>query len=298
MDNLNQLRTFMAVYRTGSITKAAGVVNLTQPAITKQLQLLEGSVRHLLFTRVPRGVVPTPAAHEFARRIGPHLDALETLASTMRLGSMALQGTVFIGGPAEFLGAKLTPALAAMNDQQIQVRIRLGDPEILASDLESGALDLAIFTVRKSSPTLEVKPLYLEELVLVGSAFWAQRLPRKALEFQSASLLVDVPLLAYAEDLPLVRRYWRKVFGFVPTASAALVIPDLRALAIAAAAGYGVTVLPKYLVDDLLASGQLIELLSPARPPVNQLYLAWRTERVHARVAYVRDRLQRAADGW
>jgi DNA-binding transcriptional LysR family regulator len=299
MDNLNQLRTFMAVYRTASVSKAAERVNLTQPAVTKQIQQLELRVQHQLFTRVPRGVIPTPAAHEFARRIEPHLDALEALAASLRIGAGGeLEGTVFIGGPAEFLGAKLLPALASLPAQHINLRVSFGAPETLAADLESGVLDLAVFTVRRSSKALKVTPLYQEELVLVGHQSWAERLPRKALETRGDALLNGVPILAYAEELPLLRRYWRKVFGRVPSMSAALVVPDLRALVTTAAAGYGVTVLPRYLVEGAISSGQLTELLQPAQPPINQLYLAMRSERVHPRVLFVKERLERAAVDW
>jgi DNA-binding transcriptional LysR family regulator len=299
MDNLNQLRTFMAVYRSTSISKAAERVNLTQPAVTKQIQQLEIRVQHQLFTRVPRGVIPTPAAHDFARRIEPHLDALEALAASLRIGAGSeLEGTVFVGGPAEFLGAKLLPALAALTAQRINLRVRFGEPETLAADLESGAVDLAVFTVRRSSKVLNVTPLYQEELVLVGSPTWAEQLPQKALETRGDALLNVVPILAYGEELPLLRRYWRKVFGRVPSMSAALVVPDLRALVTAAVAGYGVTVLPRYLVEAAISSGQLTELLHPTQPPVNQLYLAMRSERVHPRVAFLREHLERAASDW
>jgi DNA-binding transcriptional LysR family regulator len=293
MDNLNQLRTFMAVYRTGSVSRAAELVNLTQPAVSKQLQQLEQRLSHTLFTRVARGVLPSPVAHEFARRVAPHLDALEALSDSLKIGNQALAGTVFLGGPTEFISAKILPALVGLPEQQIQVRVQFGTPEVLSAELEAGALDLVVQTVRRSSPKLHIQPLYNEELVLVGNADWRTRLP-PVLEPKH---LQDLPFLAYSEDLPLLRRYWRSVFGQLPKFTAALVMPDLRALAFAAARGYGITVLPRYLLEGFFAKGELFVLHAPPTPPTNQLYLASRLG-VQPRVEFVQKLLERAALGW
>ena len=279
MSRLNLFRTFLAVYRIESISGAAKELHLSQPAVTKQIQQLEAQLSRNLFTRLPRSIVPTAAADELARRIAEHIDALETTLEITKLGASELAGTVYLGGPSEFLGAKLLPALSSLHRHGIQLRVVLGQPESLLEDLRAGALDLMISTVRVASRGLEVQPIYLEELVLVGSALWAKRLPAKLLEAKGAAAFQDVPLLAYAEDLPMLRRYWRKVFGRVPSGNASMVVPDLRAIVQAAIAGAGVTVLPRYLVQTALEDRTLIQLLEPAKPPINQLWLAWRSSR-------------------
>jgi DNA-binding transcriptional LysR family regulator len=299
MLNLSQLRTFLAIYRLGSFSKAAEHLNLTQPAVSKQMQQLEQRLNHSLFTRLPRGITPTSAGHELARYIGQHLDALESLSDTFKLGNSSLAGTVYLGGPSEFLGAKVLPALADLHEENIQLRVKLGQPETLLGELQAGSLDMFVSTVRLSRPGLETTALYLEELVLVGNQAWAKKLPTKALATRGLELLAKVPLLAYSEELPLIRKFWRKVFGKVPEVNAALVIPDLRAIVQATIAGAGITVMPKYLVEDALANNDLVELLKPAKPPVNQLYLVSQSrEKVQTRVAYVRDRILRAGSSW
>jgi DNA-binding transcriptional LysR family regulator len=298
MLNLSQLRSFQSIYRLGSFSKAAEQLNLTQPALSKQIQQLEQRLGHTLFTRLPRGVAATPAAHELARRIGPHLDALESLSDTFKLGSSSLAGTVYIGGPSEFLGVKVLPALADLHEEQIQLRIKLGQPETLLEELQAGALDIFVSTIRLSRPGLETTTLYLEELILVGNSYWASKLPAKQLATKGTELLSRIPLLAYSEELPLLRRFWRKTFGKVPEASATLVIPDLRAIVQSTKAGAGVTVIPRYLVEDELESGELLELYKAPKPSVNQLYLVSQGKKNHARVAYVRDRILRSSSSW
>ena len=292
MDQLASFRSFMAIFNARSVSKAALALNLTQPAVTKQLQQLETRIGKQLFVRVPRGVEPTPAAHDLARRIQPHLEALELVAGGFKLGSSELAGTVMIGGPAEFISVKVLPALASLTALELRLRVTLGQPEALKSGLLSGALDLAVFTVKPSNQLISAVPLYLEELVLVAGERWTERIPREHL---SAKLLEDVPLLAYAENLPLLRRYWRTVFGVLPQQSAALIVPNLRALELAAIAGCGVTVLPRYLIEASLRGRALHVLLEPSDPPTNQLFLAWRsTDSLHPRVSAVQGALLRA----
>jgi DNA-binding transcriptional LysR family regulator len=293
MNNLNQFRTFLAVYQHCSVSKASEQLNLTQPAVSKQLQQLEARMNRQLFVRVARGVEATPAAHDLARQVSSHIEALENINNATKLGTKTLTGTVFLGGPAELIGHKVLPALHTLPQHQIQIRVQLEQPENLKTALISGTLDLAVFTVRRSDAKLTSAGIYQEELVLVGSRNWAERIPREAL---NAAILEQVPLLAYAEDLPLIRRYWRKVFNTIPKTNAAMVIPDLRALERAAIAGYGITVLPRYLVENSLRNGALLELQFPNHSPTNQLYLGWRNTKLHPRVMFVRDLLMRVLE--
>ena len=57
--DLALLRTFLAVHRAGSLTRAAADLGVSQPAVTAQIRTLEQRVGRELFVRLPRGVAPT-----------------------------------------------------------------------------------------------------------------------------------------------------------------------------------------------------------------------------------------------
>jgi DNA-binding transcriptional LysR family regulator len=142
-------------------------------------------------------------------------------------------------------------------------------------------------------------PLTDEEFVLVAGAGWAARIDRDRVARLGAAALRGVPLVAYAEDLPIVRRYWRAVFGTRPPGPAAVVVADLRAVLAATVAGAGATVLPRYLCADALASGALVALHEPEVPPINTLFLASRGgAEDEPAVAAVRRHLLTAAREW
>src|SRR5260370_34058954 len=101
MAYLMYLHTFVAVYRSGSITKASKYLNLSQPAVSGQIRTLETQIGRDLFTRTSRGIIPTAPAHQLARSRGPHLNALEDMGRKGQ--SSAVVRTVHLRRPIDVL---------------------------------------------------------------------------------------------------------------------------------------------------------------------------------------------------
>jgi DNA-binding transcriptional LysR family regulator len=64
--SLDLLRTFLAVYRAGSVTGGAELLGVSQPSVTAQVKALEADLGRPLFERLPRGMAPTAAGEELA----------------------------------------------------------------------------------------------------------------------------------------------------------------------------------------------------------------------------------------
>ncbi|MGM7647939.1 LysR family transcriptional regulator [Nocardia sp. JW2] len=296
--DLVQLRTFLAVYRSGSLTAGATQVGLSQPTVTSQLQTLEKAVGRPLFDRLPRGVSPTATAHELAARIADPLDALAEVTGTTT-GHPPPEPPVLLGGPAEILATLALPALAPLITEGMRLQVVTGLADDLLAELRTGALDLVISAIRPRGRAVVAEPLADEEFVLVANPATAARIDTGRLERGDATALAHVPLVSYAPDLPILRRYWRHVFGRRLERRPAVVVPDLRAVLAVVTAGGGVSVLPRYLCASALAAGTVLALLDPEDPPINTAYLvgrSTRTERPH--VALVRTRLREAAPTW
>lgn len=297
--DLNQLRTFLAVHRAGSITAGARLVGLSQPTVTGQLQALEKRLGARLFDRLPRGVAPTAAATELAARIAAPLDALDTVAGPARRAEPAPQPAVRLAGPAELLAVQALPALASLIARGVRLVVDAGLSDDLLAGLRAGHYDLVVSTVRPRGRTLVAEPLTDEEFVLVAAPPVAARIDLERLRSKGPEALSGVPLISYAADLPILRRYWRHVFGIRLTAEAALVVADLRAVTAAVAAGAGISVLPRYLCAAELDSGALVALLEPDDPPINTGFLVRRpgaAARPHVELVY--QRLISAATQW
>ncbi|PDP87890.1 LysR family transcriptional regulator [Glycomyces fuscus] len=270
------MRTFLAVHRSGSFTAAAQLLRLSQPTVTTQIRSLERRLGHPLFERLPRGVAPTAEANDLAARVAAPLDALEVVAGGEGEGASASPAPLRVAGPAEVLHALVLPALAPLVEGGVRLRLRTGPAEELLEGLRRDRHDLVLSAVRPRGRTLVAEPLADDESVLVAAPSWADRIGRDRLLRQGASALCAVPLVAYDEELPLLRRYWRQVFGGRLTCAPAVTVPDLRGVMSAVAAGAGVTVLPRYLCRGALAEGRLVALLEPEEPPVTTLHLVRR----------------------
>ncbi|MGI5458884.1 LysR family transcriptional regulator [Streptomyces sp. CA-249302] len=296
--DLNLLRTFLAVYRSGSLTAAAPRLGLSQPTVTAQIRTLEQQTGRELFTRLPRGVEPTPLAHELAGQVAPPLDALAALEG----GPGPLSGhttPVHLAGPSELLCVRVLPALAPLVAQGVRLRVAQGLTDPLLEELRSGGHDLVIATRRPRGRALASAPLADEEYVLVAAPIWARRVEADAEPDELCTALRDIPLVTYAEDLPIVRRYWRTALGKQLTTPAAVTVPNLYAVLSAVNAGAGYSVLPRSLCQEHLDAGRLTLLHSPEEPPLNTLFLVQRPGAdTNPSVIRVRDHLREAAQSW
>jgi DNA-binding transcriptional LysR family regulator len=88
MAQTDWLRTFIAIYRGGSLTAAAAQRSLSQPAVSHQLAALERSVGEPLFVRGRRGVEPTARARELYGLVAAPLGALEPVVRELESGRL------------------------------------------------------------------------------------------------------------------------------------------------------------------------------------------------------------------
>lgn len=297
--DLQRLRTFLAVYRAGTFTRAAQELHLTQPAVSLHIKALEQQIGKQLFTRAARGVTPTASGRELAQAVAPHVDALEGTLDRTSGSPDAIGESLHIGGPEEFLASLVFPELVSEMHDGVRIRMYFGVDTPVMRRLTSGELDLAILTFNPNVRGIDTQPLCFEYLDLVGTPQWAERLAGLDATPAGAAMLVDIPIAAYEEDLPLVRQYWQSVFRVPPVLRANLVANGLRPCMQFALRGLGITVLPSHMSAAAVASGDLVRLLTPAEPSRTRLHLAWRAGGLRrASLARVHERISTAALDW
>lgn len=282
MSYLLQLRTFIETYRVGSLSRAADNIGLSQPAASAHIQMLEAAVGKPLFIRHARGVTPTASAHDLANLVGAPLDAVESGIATARARSEMLSGTVNIAGPAEFLSERYAGALQQLTQHGLHLRLHLGNQERIYQWLAGGEVELAVTASTPHDRALGFKEIAREQFVLVAAPGMALRWRGR---HASAADLQALPMVAYDEELPLIRQYWQQLFQQEPGVAPAVLAADLRALCGLVKMGAGWSVLPDYLCAPSLQRGELVEI--GARGPSNSLYLVWAKSALrHPRVAF------------
>ncbi|MFC7217121.1 LysR family transcriptional regulator [Streptomyces polyrhachis] len=300
--DLTLLRTFVAVHRAGSFTRAATLLGLSQPAVTGQIRSLERQLGRPLFVRGARGVTPTTLGEELAHKAAPHLDALLALAGTGRPGA-AGPATLHLAGPPEFLALRVLPALAPLVGAGLALRVSYGRDDETLEGLAAGRHDLTVTRERPRGAALTATALWDEELVLVAAERWAGAVGAAgagaAGSGTAGSAPEAVPVVEVHESLPFVGRYWAEVYEAEPPAPAAVVVPDLRAALACAVRGAGLAVLPRYLCAEALRRGEVVEPAPPAMAPIRTYFLSVRAGSLTApQLARAHERLVRAAVDW
>lgn len=265
--DLDHLRTFLTTARTGSFTEAGALLGISQPTVTAHIQALEHALGYPVLVRGRGGVEPTSRGALLLRSIEDHVDALDDVVPLGRRGADGR--ALHIGGPAEFLSTTVIPNLAFLiADLNAPIHLTFGLPDPLLDALAAGSLDLVVSSVPPRRRGISSTPLVEEEFVLVGAP---------DLVVDPSTSIESLPIIAYSVELPIIRRYWRTVFGRPPADLVlAAVIPDLRGIAAAVRTGIGMSVLPRYLIADDLDRGLLRELHSAPVVPSNTVYLAVR----------------------
>jgi DNA-binding transcriptional LysR family regulator len=284
MVNLEWYRSFIAVYRVGTVSGAAQVLHLTQPAVSQHIAALESALGDSLFQRLPRRMLPTDEGKRLYTQVAAAIEQLESI-TTRNLPADAPQ-LIRIGTPQEFFVERILNRLPQA--ENLLYRIQLGLAPDLIEQLLKGRLDLVIATQKITRSDLEYQPVYKENFWLVAPSDTLLPLPLESLQVDLTALeqwLRSQPLIAYSEDLPIVRRFWRVVFGRRLDVVPRLVLPNLQMIRQAIVAGFGFSVLPNYLCQDLVDSGGLTLILKPTDAVSNQIWLAYRkSERQSPRI--------------
>ena len=167
--NLRQLESFVRVAELGSFSQAARVLDIAQPALSRQVRQLETDLRETLMLRNGRGVSLTPAG----RRLFDHgvLILQQVAQARADLGAQrdAPVGQVTIGLPPS-VGLRLTrPLIEAFRTQLPGARVSIveGFSAHIAEWITGGRADLGLLYNPEPVPALEITPLLREPLCLV-----------------------------------------------------------------------------------------------------------------------------------
>jgi DNA-binding transcriptional LysR family regulator len=253
--DLKQLKALVTVAEVGSVTRAAQLLHLVQPAVTRQIRTLEDELSVLLFERTRQGMVLTPAGEVLVDRARRALLELERATAQIRPEPGHVTGIVAVGvleSLADLIPAALATAVRERHPG-IELRILAGYSGYLQQWLDEGDVDLALLYNLADTPSLAVIPMLEERL-------WAVAPPDAGL--QPEKPVAWEHLLAHPLVLPISGHGLRALID--QARSAISVTPDIaietnsmRLQKQLVLAGYGWTVLPAAGVASDVASGVL-----------------------------------------
>jgi DNA-binding transcriptional LysR family regulator len=251
------LRTFVAVYRTGSVTEGARSRHLSQPAASQQLAGLERAVGAPLFTRHSDGVLPTRHGHDLYAAVAEPLDRLEGVLDGLDGGVVrAPVAPLRLGAGAECLAGVVLPRLGPLEPA---VHAVVGDDATLFAQLAAGELDVTVTSATAPRRAAVSTVIGVKRFVLVAAPSLAPARPHRSTA-RLGEWLVGAPWVSYSAELPVTRRFWLDAFGRTFAADLRLVAPDLRVVATAVELGLGISLLPEFVCRAALDAGRLVEI--------------------------------------
>lgn len=167
--DLVQLRYFLGVTRCGGFGKAAATLNVTQPALTRQVQLLEQELGTPLLIRHARGVKPTAAGQILVRRAEEILSIARAAREEVLAQRDAVGGELRIGFPPSLYRLLVADIVSRFREKFPSVSLQLteGFSDKLCDMLLADQLDMALVSNVGSHPQLAMTPLFRESLWLL-----------------------------------------------------------------------------------------------------------------------------------
>jgi LysR family nitrogen assimilation transcriptional regulator len=168
--DIRQIRYFVRVVETGSVSRAAVTLRLSQPALGLQIRKLEVELGRSLLFRHSRGVLPTEDGRVLYERFTSILREIDSTSKYLANVSGPPRGLVSLGVTAS-MGLVLVPALVQLCHIELpQVTLRLVDgvSETILQGIEDGEIDLGLSGMRRDNGRLSCEPLMVEDMFLIG----------------------------------------------------------------------------------------------------------------------------------
>lgn len=260
--NFRRLKYFVKIVDIGSLTQAAEVLHIAQPALSQQVATLEGELDQQLLIRTKRGVTPTEAGKVLYTHARTILRQCEQAQLAVNNVGQTLSGTVSIGlAPGTAASSITMPLLQAVRNELPDVLVYLHENSgtVLNEKLLNNQLDMAVLYDRAPLAGIVSQPLLKEDLYLVGTS----HCPGQSVDLTTvAEMNLFLPrdysaVRARVDEAFSLRRLTAKIIGE---------IESISTLTAAIASGMGVTVLPESAARSLCnaANGWMARITTPS----------------------------------
>lgn len=165
----HRLKYFLRVAEEGSISQAAKVLGIAQPALSRQVQLLEEDLGVTLFRRTRRGVEITEAGERLRSATAAPLRQLELAVQYVGSPLARLERGVRLGIPESTAGVLAAPLIGGLQTvfPRVNLSVTVGSTDALVESMLKGAVDVALINPVPDDRVF-YRGLLSEELVVMG----------------------------------------------------------------------------------------------------------------------------------
>ena len=277
-ENLGDLAAFLAVARTGSFTRAAKQLGVSQPALSHALKELENRLGLRLLNRTTRRVSTTEAGERLLRSIAPHFDGIEAgLAALTELREKPA-GTVRITTGDHQAETILLPAVAKLlplyPDLNVEVSVNIGLIDIVAERFDAGVR--LGETVAQDMVAVRIGP-DMRMAVVGSSAYFANRHPPQTPHDLAAHTCINLRFPTHGGVS--VWEFEKAGRAVNVRVEGQLIVNDIALARLGALGDAGLAYLPEDYVQPYIESGALVRVLADWCEPFPGYHLCYPSRR-------------------
>ncbi|AWI50495.1 LysR family transcriptional regulator [Actinobacillus porcitonsillarum] len=267
MDRIEAMNIFLTVVETGSFTATADRLDLSRPMVTRAVALVEEWFNARLLQRTTRRVSLTSAGERAVAHCQKMVDLAAEIEQDILAQQGELQGSLRIASNSSFGSTHLLLAIKdfLQRHPKLNIQFQLSDQSV---NLIDERIDLAIRFTNQPDPNLIARPLATCHSLLVASP---EYLAQKGVP-QTPQDLAEHIYLAHANINRKEWKFYQNEREISLELTSQFTTNDTGALLNLTLAGGGIAMLPKYLLNEHLASQQLVPILTDWQLPTYQIY--------------------------
>ncbi len=275
MDRFDQYRVFAQVAEMGSFIKAAHAVEIPRASVSAAIQQLETQLALRLLHRTTRQVRLTPDGEQLLDRVRPLLAEVEEINQLFQASQRQVSGRLIIDAPSRIARRVIAPALPGLLRRHPRLQLILGSTD-RAIDLVQEGVDCAIRIGALHDSSLVVR--LLGHIALINCAS-----PAYLSEHGEPQQLAELPdghwTVGYASPKSGLELPWECLSSNgseqLLDLPSRVIVNNAESYIACCLAGLGLIQIPRFDVQHLLDSGQLVEVMPTCRAasmPVSLLY--------------------------
>jgi DNA-binding transcriptional LysR family regulator len=167
--NFARLRYFQKIAELQSLRRAAEVLNISQPALTRHIQVLEHEVGGKLFVRARQRLQLTEAGKLLMSRADKLLTEVSEIIAEIRRLNEGKKGSLLVGAVQSTMAHVLPRAIDDLKKEFPRLKIEIRSKDVIPRVIE-GVLDVGLVTSPSSDPRLEMEPIAADPFVALVSS--------------------------------------------------------------------------------------------------------------------------------
>ena len=275
MDRFDAMQAFARVVETGSFTKAADTLHMSRTSVTQLIQQLEARLRVRLLNRTTRKLNLTADGTAYYERVVRLLADMDDAETSLSSAAALPRGRLRVDVPSPLARILLIPALPGFHARYPDIQIDLGVSDRMV-DLIDENVDCVVRGGELTDQSLMARRVGDLQLGVFAAPSYLQRagVPEHPRDLENSQQRI-VGYLWARTGKPLSYALHKEGETVQVQGRPVLTVDDGNAYLAAGIAGMGVLWLPRYMADEAVARGELVELFAGWTMETMPLFVAF-----------------------